>query len=113
MMDIAGRNERRQRPLALGVFEPMPMLFLGTALLLLAFMAVAEVHELIPGLCTADDSLYECPFCKLIHTIVVIAALAVCLVRLMRSISGVSRRSESPLTFQPTSGYLLRAPPAL
>ncbi|MBN2312034.1 MAG: hypothetical protein JXR94_23855, partial [Candidatus Hydrogenedentes bacterium] len=49
---------------------------------LLLFVAVAIIHEFVPGLCAASDAQGdECPFCALIYTLVIAVAAFLCLLR--------------------------------
>lgn len=50
--------------------------FYATAAFLIAFFALAAIHELIPGLCIEDDRPgEECPFCHLVKSLTLIVAL--------------------------------------
>ncbi len=57
------------------VFEHRWDLFLAVTVCMLGLFAFATVHEILPGLCTADEEDGACPFCILVFTL----ALAVCL----------------------------------
>jgi len=66
-----------------GMFMRHGRLIYAVIMLLLAFYAVAVVHESIPGLCTlfdGDDE--ECAFCSLVYTLAI--ALCLCLYFLLR-----------------------------
>ncbi|MFP4502189.1 MAG: hypothetical protein ACLFTT_14405 [Candidatus Hydrogenedentota bacterium] len=103
---------RLRRPVRCTAFERRPLLFYAALGLMLAFFALALVHELIPGLCTAGESGEEdCPFCKLVDTLCLLAvALAVV----------PATRTAGPRIFAGTQclrlpnrypGFHLRAPP--
>lgn len=59
------------------IFQRHPIVFWAVEGALLVFFAIAAVHEIIPGLCLAeedDDS--ACPFCKLVHALALLVFLA-------------------------------------
>jgi len=89
------------------------VLFYAIVAVLLGFLAVAVFHELIPGLCTADDDAEnDCPFCKLVHTFALIVLAWACphcwtsiRNRVCCAAEPCPQRSRYP-------HYLVRAPPA-
>ena len=107
-------NHRLRRRGGDTAFRRYPLLFYAVVGTLLAFYAVAMVHEMIPGLCNAGDfSQQECPFCKLAHalTLLVLAFVPVLYGtplrrRILVDLSASRNNSRYPR-------YLLRAPPRL
>ncbi len=104
---------RLRRPVTCTAFERCPLLFYAALGLMLAFFALALVHELLPGLCTAGESAEEdCPFCKLVDTL--------CLLAVALAVAPAIRTARTP-AFAGTEylrasnrypGFHLRAPPA-
>jgi hypothetical protein len=103
---------RVQAPLAGTVFERRALLFYAVLLVLLAFFAIAAVHELIPGLCEADgEGEEDCPFCKLVHTLTLIVAVFFFFTGCTAIRNTIlSDSAFSPLMLQ-FPAYRLRAPP--
>lgn len=111
------KNKLRRRPgsaLRFTVFANHRILFYGAIAFLLAFYAVALVHELIPGLCTEEEGPeYTCPFCKLVHSssLLVLALLCVfCYVSTRLCIGGNAYPYFEPDRYP---NFLLRAPPVI
>ncbi len=95
------------------VFHQYPIIFYLVLAALLAFFAVAVVHELIPGLCTADDGNEDtCPFCRLVHALVLVVPFfaALCGWIIRRGIP--CRITDLLLPSFHSPANLLRAPPA-
>lgn len=100
------------RRLRSSAFQDRPVLFYGTILFLLALLCIAAVHELIPGLCEAGDEGEEnCPFCQLVH-VLVMAAAAIALLHYGARISAVPLPDNAPRPCRVRfPAYRLRAPP--
>ena len=88
-------------------------LFRATVLGLLAFFALAAVHELIPELCPilegTDD---ECPFCTLLFMLRLPVAIVVCLLCQVAVETAPWCPRRLPRLRVPRSRYSPRAPPA-
>ena len=104
---------RLKQPVRFSVFKKHAHLFYGVLALMLVFFAVAAVHELIPGLCSADENGdNDCPFCKLVFsfTLIVLALAGFSFLTLFRN---HLRAGTEPPQRQIRYPYLhLRAPPA-
>ena len=107
-------KRRLRRPLRFGLFERHPLLFYGAIVLMLGFFAIAAVHEWIPGLCKADaEGEDECPFCKLVHTLLLVAVAAACFAPWSCTAPRAQGDFELPPLTARFPAYLLRAPPAI
>ena len=94
------------------IFEQHRLVFFGVTLCLLGLFALAAVHEMLPGFCTADEEGEDCPFCTLVFTLV----LAVCLALFLPECA-LCRRQASLLFTELRLAHIryagwLRAPPA-
>lgn len=91
----------------------VPLLFYLTLVSLLVFFALAVVHELIPGLCAADEQPgQDCPFCRLVKTLTIVALLVVgvcCCTTLCDRVYVFCQHVGQPF---PLTHSLQRAPPA-
>ena len=97
-----------RRALRSSSFERFIALLFVTVTFLLAFYALALVHETIPSL-RIEDGQDECPFCKLAHGLVLVLPALLCGVFTSAACAYPKCVSIHPAT--PHAFYRLRAPP--
>jgi len=89
--------------------------FKTMALLFVALLLVAAVHEMVPGLCMPRnlDGSTACPFCNLLYTLLIIV---VCVFLATVSVTFRTFRApqaETPLSSPRRTTWSRRGPPAV
>ncbi len=103
----------RRRALKCSFFERIPTLFYLVTLALLALLALALVHELIPGLCAkTEDPEATCVFCEFVKVLGSVLFLVYCLLSLPALHATVANTPNLFPGHFCRPQYHLRVPPA-